>query len=81
MRGSEFVCHYVDSLDYKLHKRSLYSGWSNIDSPKWLKNKNEKTNSKNNDDNCFQYAITVALNHEQIKSHPERISNIKPYIS
>ena len=29
---------------------------------------------------CFQYALTVALNHDQIKSHPERISNIKPFI-
>ena len=28
----------------------------------------------------FQYAITFALNHEQIKSHSERISNIKPII-
>ena len=37
-------------------------------------------NPKNNDDKCFQYAVAVTLNHEQIKSHPERISNIKPFI-
>ena len=37
-------------------------------------------NPKNNDDKCFQYAITVALNHEQIKDHPERISKIKYFI-
>ena len=36
-------------------------------------------NPKNNGDKCLQYAITVALNHEQIKSDPERLSNIKPY--
>ena len=24
-------------------------------------------------------AVAVALNHKQIKSHPERISNIKPF--
>ena len=36
-------------------------------------------NPKSNDDKCFQYAATVALNHEQIKNHPERISNIKPF--
>ena len=29
---------------------------------------------------CFQYAVTVALNHEQIKDHPERISKIKSFI-
>ena len=32
------------------------------------------------DDKCFQYALTVALNHEQIKNNPERISKIKPFI-
>ena len=30
-------------------------------------------NSKNKDHKCFKYAAVVALNHEQIKSHPERI--------
>ena len=30
------------------------------------KNKKATINRKNNDDKCFQYAITVALNHEQI---------------
>ena len=24
---------------------------------------------------CFQYAITAALNHQNIDHHPERISN------
>ena len=37
-------------------------------------------NLKNNDDKGFQYAIIAALNHEQIRSRPERISNIKPFI-
>ena len=32
------------------------------------------------DDKCFQYALTVALNHEQIKNNPERISKIEPFI-
>ena len=32
------------------------------------------------DDNCFQYPLIAALNHKQIKSHPERISKIKPFI-
>ena len=37
-------------------------------------------NPNNNDDKGFQYSIAVALNHEQIQIHPERISNIKPII-
>ena len=33
-----------------------------------------------NDDRCFQYAATVALNYGKIKNHPERIKDIKPFI-
>ena len=29
------------------------------------------------DETCFQYATTVVLNHKEIESHPERVSNIK----
>ena len=75
MRRSEFVFDSVDLLYYELHKSSLNRGGSYIDSPKWLKNKKETINPKNNDKKCFQYPVTVALNHEQIKSHLEKISN------
>ena len=27
-----------------------------------------------------QYSVTVALNHQNIENHPERIPNIKPFI-
>ena len=37
-------------------------------------------NPKNNNGKCFQYALTVALNYEQIKDHPERISKVKFFI-
>ena len=33
-----------------------------------------------NDDRCFQYALTVALNYGKIKNHPERTKNIEPFI-
>ena len=33
-----------------------------------------------NDDRCFQYALTVALNYGQIKNYPERTKNIEPFI-
>ena len=80
MKGSEFVFDSVDLLYYKLHKISLNIDGSYIDSPEWLKNKKATINPKNSDDKCFQYAITAALNHENVQSHPERISNIKPFI-
>ena len=78
MRGSDFVYDTIDALYYNINKVSLSRGGSYIDSPKGLKNK--KANPKNKDDKCFQYALTVALNYEQIKDHPERISNIKLFL-
>ena len=36
---------------------------------------------KEKDNKCFQYATTVALNHEEIRKHPERITKIKPFIT
>ena len=69
VRGSECVYDSVDVLYYNLNKVSLSRGGSYIDSPKWLKNKKATINPKNNDDKCFQYALTVALNYEQIADH------------
>ena len=80
MRGNEFMFDSVDALYYDLNKISLSRGGSYIDSPKWLKNKEATINPKNNDGKCFQHALTVALNHEQFKNNPERISKIKPFI-
>ena len=64
---------------YTLHKISFNRGGTFIDSPEWLKNKKAMINPKNKDNECFKYAITVELNHERIKNHPERISNLKPF--
>ena len=73
MRGSEFVYDSVDALYYNLNKVSLSRGGSYIDTRKWLKNKKATINTKSNDDKGFQYALTVALNYQEIKTNPERI--------
>ena len=36
--------------------------------------------SKNKDDKCVQYAVTVALNHQNILKNPEIITKSKPFI-
>ena len=80
-RGSEFVPSGIDLLCYHLQRISLNrKGSSYIDSPKWLKNKKATVNPKNYGNNCFQYILTIALNHKQIKNHLERISNHKLFI-
>ena len=42
-------------------------GVTYIDSPEWLKSKKVTLNPENNDDKCFQYALTVALNYQNIE--------------
>ena len=65
---------------YHIHKISLRRGRLYIKSPEWVINKRARINPKSKDNKCFQYSITVALNHQNIESNPERISNIKPFI-
>ena len=82
MKGSSFTFERIDLLEYHLHKISLNRGSSYIESPEWIKNKGVTINPKNTkDNNCFQYAITAALNHHNIDHHPERISKLEPFIN
>ena len=74
MRGSKFAYDSVDALYYDLNKVSSSRGGSYIDSPKWLKSKKATINPKNNDDKCFQYALTVALNYEKFKKEYQKLS-------
>ena len=80
MRGSEFEFDGVNFLYYDFNKTSINRVGSYIDSPKWLKDKKSTINPKNNDDKCFQYAVTLALNLDKIKKDPQRVSKIKPFI-
>ena len=53
-----------------------------MDSPDRIKNKKATINPINEKDNkCFQYAVTVALNHEEIKKDSQRKAKIKPFIN
>ena len=45
-----------------------------------LKEKKSTINPINNDDKCFQYAVTLALNLDKIRKNQQRISKIKPFI-
>ena len=81
MRGSEFEFDGINFFYYSFNKTSIYRDGTYIDSPKSLKDKKSTKNPKNNDDKCFQYAVTLALNLDNIDNHPERISKIKPFIN
>ena len=81
MRESDFIFDSVQLMYYKCHKVDFICGGSYIDSPDWIKKKKATINPKNTDDKCVQYAATVALNYEEIKWNPERVSHIKPFIN
>ena len=82
MKRSSYIFERIDLLEYHLHKTSLNRGSSYIDSPTWVKNKGVTINTKNTkNNNCFQYAITAALNYRNIGNHPERISKPGPFIN
>ena len=76
---SDFVFESVDLLSYNVHKISLKRGKPYMKAPEWVINNTATINPKNKD-KCFQYSITDALNHQNTENHPERISNIKPFI-
>ena len=80
MRGSEFEFDGVNFLYYDFNKTSINRGGSYIDSPKWLKDRKSTINPKNNDEKCFQYAVTLTLNLDKIIKDPQRVSKIKPFI-
>ena len=70
-RGNEFVFDSVDLLYQHLQKTSpRRRGRSYVDSTKQLKIKKATINPKNNDDKCFQYALIVASNYQNIKKDP-----------
>ena len=51
-------------------------------SPDWIKNKEATIIPINKKDSkCFQYAVTVALNHDEIRKHFQKKRKIKPFIN
>ena len=47
-------------------------------SSEWLRSKKESITSE---DTCFQNTLKDSLDYQTIKTHPERISELKPYIN
>ena len=80
MGGSDFEFDGIHLLYYDFIKKSLNRGGSYIEPAKWIKDKKSTINLKNNDYKCFQYAVTVALNHDKINKNPQIVSKIKPFI-
>ena len=72
MKGSDSELDGVSFLYYDFNKISINRNGSYIDSPKWLKDKKSTINPINNDYNCFQYVVTLALNLDKIRKKPTK---------
>ena len=67
-KGSKFIPHSVELLEYELHKINIIRAELYIPSPDWIANKKSTINPKNEKDNkCFQWAIIAGLNYNIIK--------------
>ena len=80
MKGSDFVFDYVEWLNYIFYKIDMKRSGSYIETPDWIKKKKATISVENDDDKCFQYVETVALNYDKIKKHHQRVNKVKPFI-
>ena len=77
VKGIKFVLNCVHLLYYNCFK--INPNWI---SPNWIKSKKASKNHINKrDNNCFPYAITVALNHEKIGSDLERKIKVELFLA
>ena len=81
MKCSEFVFDYVDSLYDRCPKIKQNESGLNVNTSDWVKGQKVRINLINKKYNeCFQNGATVALNNEEIKTYPEKITKNKPFI-
>ena len=77
--SSSYVFRRIFEMSYHSHRGGLQRGSSYIISPNWLAVKKAVINPKNEDEQCFKWAVIAALHHKEINSHPERITNLTYY--
>ena len=78
LEKSGFKIDHIMHLNIDFHQLNLTRGSSYIELPSWIEKKKAVINPKNiKDEECFKWAVIAALHHEEIDSHPERISKLK----
>ena len=79
--NSRFRFDEVLFLDVNFHRLNLTRGSFYLPLPDWLARKKAIINPQNDDEECFKWAVIAALRWTDIKSHPERISNLREFSS
>ena len=74
--NSRFIFQEVLYMNNNIHQLNLMRGFSYLPLLNWLACKKAIINPKNEDKECFKWAVIVALEFQNTKSHRERISNL-----
>ena len=74
--NDRFIFEEVLYMDINIHQLNLMRKSSYLPLPDWLARKKAIINPKNEDQECFKWAVIAALEFQNIESHPERISNL-----
>lgn len=77
MKGSGWFFYETDSLIVEFARYKPLKGSSFIELPKWIKDKKACINVKNNDNQCFKWAILSAQ--YNIQKDPQRVSKYKEH--
>ena len=80
LANSRFVFDQVLFLDINLYKLNLTRGSSYFLLPDWISSKKVVINPKNEEtEECFKWAIIMALHHEGIGNDLQRISKLREF--
>ena len=74
--NSRFVFNEVLFMNIDLQQLNLMRGSSYLPLPNWLVKKKAIINPKNEDNECFEWAVIAASRWEEINNNPERISKL-----
>ena len=77
--NSRFVFDEILFTNVDFHQLNLTRGSSYLPLPNWLARKKAIINPKNEDQECFKWAVIAALRWEEINNSPERISKFKRF--
>ena len=77
--NSRFVFDEVLFTNVDFHQLNLMRGSSYLPLPNWLARKKAIINPKNEDQECFKWAVIAASRWEEINNSPERISIFKRF--
>ena len=78
--NSRFRFDEVLFSDVNFHRLNLTRGSSYLPPPDWIEKKKAIINPQNDDEECFKWAVITALEWTDIKSHPERVSNLRKFV-